>query len=92
MLSNNWFKSYEKFYEIFSVYLLLLVIVRGGVLGGKLGDELADEHGDMLVFTVNNGDTISWKFSNSGTQSPNAEILSILETSEQAELSSELLP
>ena len=55
MLSDNWFKSYEKCYEIFSVYLLLLVVVRCGVLG----DELGDEYGDMLVVTVNNGDTIA---------------------------------
>ena len=55
MLSDNGFKSYEKCYEIFSVHLLLLVVMRGG----KLGDELGAEHGDMLVVTVNSGDTIS---------------------------------
>ena len=92
MLSDNWFKIYDKFSEIFSVHLLLLVVLRGGVLGGKLGDELDDEHGDMLVVTVNSADTISWKFSNFGTQSPTAEILGILESSVHAELSSELFP
>ena len=47
------------FYEIFSVHLLLLVVVRGGVLGRELGVELVDEHGDMLVVTANSGDAIS---------------------------------
>ena len=59
MLSDNRFKSYEKFYEIFSFHLLLLVVLRGGVFGDVFGDELDHEQGDMLVVTVNSGDTIS---------------------------------